>query len=119
MGFMHMIRNKTRKTVICRKKEIFSSILAKAKGLMFSAQIKDTGYIFPFSTPRRIDLHMFFVFFPIDLLFLDEHKKVIEIKEGFMPFTLYCSKKKANYLIELPAGIIKESATRIGDELFF
>jgi uncharacterized membrane protein (UPF0127 family) len=116
---MHMIRNKTRKTVICRNKKMLFSPFEKAIGLMFSRPIKDIGYVFIFDTPRKIDLHMFFVFFPIDVLFLDAQKKVVEIKENFMPFTLYSSKNTASYFIELPSGTIKETKTREGDFIQF
>jgi uncharacterized membrane protein (UPF0127 family) len=84
---------------------------------MFHKKITDTGYIFVFDTPRRIDLHMFFVFFPIDLLFLDKEKRVIEMKKGFAPFSVYYSKEKTGYVIELPAGSIKD--IEIGNILDF
>ncbi|MCM2325343.1 MAG: DUF192 domain-containing protein [Candidatus Woesearchaeota archaeon] len=103
--------------ILCRKKKILTSIFSKASGLMFSRPIKDTGYIFVFSEPRRIDLHMFFVFFPIDVLFLDDKKRIIEMKKDFLPFTFYYSKKKASYVIELPAGY--SDKTKIGDIIKF
>ena len=60
---------------------------------------------------------MFFVFFPIDVLFLDEDKKVVEIKKKFEPFTLYNPKNKAKYVIELPQGAVKNTNTKIGDKV--
>ena len=44
---------------------------------------------------------MFFVFFPINVLFLDKNKQIIEIKKNFRPFTTYKSKNKANYVVEI------------------
>jgi uncharacterized protein len=114
-----MIINRTKKTIICRKKKILLSMFDKATGLMFSKPIKDTGYIFVFDTPRNIDLHMFFVFFSIDVLFLNSQKKVVGIKENFKPFTLYSSETNASYFIELPCGKIKETKTEIGDFIQF
>jgi uncharacterized protein len=114
-----MITNKTRNKVICKNKKMLLSLLAKATGLMFSKPIKDTGYVFVFDTPRNIDLHMFFVFFPIDVLFLDSKKKVVEMKENFRPFTLYSSGTTASYFIELPCGKIEETKTKIGDFIQF
>ena len=110
-----MIKNLTKKTVLAKNKKILINIFAKAKGLMFSKKLIDTGYIFIFSKPRRIDLHMFFVFYPIDILFLDESKKVIEIKENLKPFTFYISKNKAKYVVELPQETIKKSKTKLKD----
>lgn len=62
---------------------------------------------------------MFFVFFPIDLIFLDKNKKVIEIKENFRPFTIYNSSKKAMYVIECGDGTVKKTRTTIGDKIKF
>lgn len=114
-----MIKNKSKNSRLAKNKRILTTIFAKAKGLMFSRKINDTGYIFVFSKPRKIDLHMFFVFFPIDVLFLDENKKVIEIKEHFKPFTFYISKNKAKYIIELPHKAIKNSKTKLKDFIEF
>ena len=46
---------------------------------------------------------MFFVFFSIDLFYLNKNKEVIEIKKDLKPFTFYNPKEKAQYLIEAPA----------------
>jgi uncharacterized membrane protein (UPF0127 family) len=108
---------KANNKMICRNKKILTSIFSKASGLMFSRPIKDIGYIFVFETPRRIDLHMFFVFFPIDVLFLDANKKLIEIKKDFRPFTFYYSKSKASYVIELPAKY--SDKVKLGDMIEF
>ncbi|MBD3248915.1 DUF192 domain-containing protein [Candidatus Woesearchaeota archaeon] len=78
--------------------EIVEGAFGKARGLMFS---KKKNLIFVFHKERRVGLHMFFVFFPIDVLFLDEDKKIIEIKKNFKPFRFYKSKKKAKYVVEI------------------
>ena len=54
-----------------------------------------------FNKERNISLHNFFVFYPINVLVLNENKKVIEIKNNFGPFTFWNSKNKGKYLIEL------------------
>ena len=54
-----------------------------------------------FNKERNISLHNFFVFYPINVLVLNENKKVIEIKNNFRPFTFWNSKNKGKYLIEL------------------
>ena len=81
------VKNRTTKTVLCQRKKVLSTVFQQARGLMFRRKITETAYIFTLTKPRRIDLHMFFVFFPIDVLFLDEDKKIVEMKEGFLPFT--------------------------------
>jgi len=112
-----MIINSSKKKILAKKCKECKSILSKARGLMFSFPIKNKGLIFFFEKEKQIDLHMFFVFYPIDLIFLDKSKKIIEMREKFMPFTFYISKKKAKYLLELPARTIKKSNSEIDDEI--
>jgi len=98
-------------------KPIFcKNIFSKALGLMFS---KPKTLIFIFKREKIISLHMFFVFFPIDVLFLDKNKKIVEIKENFKPFTFYTPKNKALYIIELPRGIIQKTKAKVGYILSF
>lgn len=73
---------------------------SKFRGLMFS---KRKTLIFEFKEDTNVPLHMLFVFFPIDVLFLNEKKTVLEVKKNFMPFTFYSPKHKARYVIEIPS----------------
>ncbi|MBL7054752.1 DUF192 domain-containing protein [Candidatus Woesearchaeota archaeon] len=84
---------------------------------MFSTKPKTL--IFIFKKEKIIPLHMFFVFFPIEVLFLDKNKIVAEIKENFKPFTFYSPRKKSKYIIELPKDSIKKSKTKINDKIIF
>ena len=83
----------------------YTGIWGKARGLMFS---KRKNIMFVFDKEQIISLHMWFVFFPIDVIFLDKNRKVVEIKENFRPFTFYKSKKKAKYVIEIADKELKE-----------
>ena len=78
--------------------EICTSTWSKARGLMFSRK-KDLMFVF--KKEKIIPLHMFFVFFPIHVLFLNKNKKIVEIKNNFKPFTFYTPKNKAMYIVEL------------------
>jgi uncharacterized membrane protein (UPF0127 family) len=113
-----MIKNTTRDSVLNPRVVYHDTILSKASGLMFSRKI-DRAHIFIFKKPRRIDLHMFFVFYPIDVLFLNREKEVIEIKKNFKPFTIYVSKRRASFVIELPESTVNNTKTRIGDKITF
>ena len=112
-----MLKNKTKGVVLAKKTKICKSSLSKAVGLMFSK--KGKTLIFTFNKEKIIPLHMLFVFYPIDLLFLDKRRKVAEIKQNFKPFTFYTPRTKAQYIIELPAGAIKKANTAIGDTISF
>jgi len=80
--------------------KVCKSPWSQARGLMFS---KPKTLLFSFKTPRRVLVHNFFVFFPIDILFLDEKKQIIETKLNFKPFSIYKSQKKASFLLEKPS----------------
>lgn len=111
--------NTTKKQTIVDNFIICNSHLSKARGLMFRRKkyIKNNSLIFIFKKQRIMDMHMFFVFYPIDILFLDANKKITEIKKKFLPFTVYSSKKSAKYVIELPKGSIEQKDISVNDEL--
>jgi|TARA_B100001971_G_C17941717_1_gene407992 uncharacterized membrane protein (UPF0127 family) len=98
--------------------KLLKSKWSQAKGLMFST--KPSCMLFDFKKEKRISLHMFFVFFPIDVLFIDKNKNIVEIKEDFKPFTTYTSESdRIQYIIELPLDSVANSKTRIYDKLKF
>ena len=92
--------------------DICISAWRKAKGLMFS---RKKNLMFIFDDEKERSLHMLFVFFPIDVLFLDKNKKIVEIKKDFKPFTFYKSKKEAQYIVEL----VEKHKYKIGKKIKF
>ena len=113
---MLKIKNLTRKKIIAGNARLCRSILSKAIGLVFS---KKKALIFVFKKEKIVPLHMLFVFYPIDVLFLNKEKIVVEKKEKFMPFTFYTPKNKAKYIIEIPTKLAKKTKTGIGDKIKF
>lgn len=105
-----MIFNKSQKKLIAGKHTSCNSFFSKALGLMFS---KRKSLIFTFNKEQKISLHMFFVFYPIHVILLDKNFKVVEIAR-LKPFTIYNSKKKAKYALEIPDP---ESIPELGDEI--
>ena len=101
-----MIKN--RDEIISQDELYCDSFFQLARGLMFRSK---QNLIMKFPKERRINLHMFFVFFPIDVLVLDSSMKVVEVKKNFKPFTFWNSKKKGKYVVEL--GFAKD--VRVGD----
>ena len=101
-----MIFNKTQKKQITSKVVFFNSIFSQFMGLRFKKKsfCKNKGFIFPLNKSVPILIDMFFVSFPIDLIFLDKNNKVIEIKKSFRPWQSYRPKTRPNKLIELLSG---------------
>ena len=116
-----MLRNKSKKKVLSGQVKLCTSFLLKFKGLMFSSrkEVVDKSYVFVFDREQSAGLHMWFVFYPIDVLFLDSKKRVVEIKERFLPFTFYFPTRKAKYVVELGAGKIRKTSTQVGDLIEF
>lgn len=114
-----MIINKSKEKILAHDAKICRSVLLKARGLMFYMKIKGFGLVFEFNLERKRSLHNFFVFFPIDVVFLNKDQEIVEIKERFKPFTMYFPKQKSKYIIELPAGIIANTGSQIGDVVNF
>lgn len=109
-----MIRNKTRKTILSRDVRVFLSSWKQALGLMFRLQSPKWGALFAFKQPRRVSIHMFFVFFPLDILWIDESGEVVDMKT-LKPWSLYAPRGVCSYVIELPCGTILKTRTQIGD----
>lgn len=74
-----------------------TGFFGKIIGLMFS---KKRNLLFELNN-KKIIIHSFFVFFPIQLYFLDEEFKIID-KVVLNPFWFYFPKVKARYLVEIP-----------------
>jgi Uncharacterized conserved protein len=62
-------------------------------------------------------IHMFFMRFAIDAVFADKNNKVVGLVERLRPFRLSPIFFKAYFVIELPAGTIQETRTKIQDRL--
>jgi len=107
------------KKIVCTKVIFRNNVFSKGFGLMCHKKIVDEAHIFLFNEKKRVALTMWFVFFPIDVLYLDENKKIVEIKENFKPFKNYYPKKEAMFVIELPNGTVKEKKLKIEDKLNF
>ena len=111
--------NDTKNIVIEKKVKFALNFFSQAKGLMFESKINfDYALIFPLATKTiaGASIHCLFVFFPIDVIYLDENKIVVDIKRNVPPFALYrAPKKPAKYFVEVLAG--KAMQTQVGDRI--
>jgi uncharacterized protein len=97
-----MIKNITTKKVLVKDFEICKTPFQKFRGLMFR---KPTNLVFIFNRLMKVSLHMWFVFYRINVIFLDDKFKVVDLKKNFLPWTFYTSKKKCKYIIEIPSKV--------------
>ena len=61
-------------------------------------------------------IHMFFMKFAIDVVFLDRHKRVLKTVTGLRPWRL-AMKFGAHSVLELPVGTVAASGTMRGDQI--
>ncbi|MCK4521772.1 MAG: DUF192 domain-containing protein [Nanoarchaeota archaeon] len=112
-----MIKNQTKNKILAEDFKLCNSEFEKLKGLMFTKKISK-ALVFVSGKEQNISMHMFFVFYPIDVLWLNKNKKIIQIKKDFRPFRI--SKGcKARYVIELEKGTIEKTKTETGDIVRF
>jgi uncharacterized membrane protein (UPF0127 family) len=99
------------KKFLCKTRTVKG--LSANVGLMFRSYLKKGESLTLELPKKRIEIHTFFVFFPIDLFFLDEDFRVIE-KASMKPWRIYLPKKNARYLLEANKG---ELNLRLRDKL--
>jgi hypothetical protein len=109
------ITNKTRKTLLGDAISVANTSATRRTGLL-----KHTGlgrgeglWITPCES-----VHTFFMKFPIDLVYLDRKRIVKKVRDA-MPAWRMSVCFSAHSIIELPAGVVKETGTAAGDELEF
>jgi uncharacterized protein len=60
-------------------------------------------------------IHTFAMRFPIDVVYLDTDRIVIDVEEEVKPWRMAAVRIKAASVLELPIGAIRESQTALGD----
>lgn len=99
--------------VLASNIEIADSFLQQARGLMFRRSLADdSALVFQFDSAAKRDVHMLFVPFAIDALWLVDNKVVG--KKRLKPW-IGLGRETAETLLELPAGAADEVA--VGDRV--
>jgi uncharacterized protein len=113
--------NRTRDTVLCERLEDAGGLGGQSRGLLGRASLDgDAGLLFingrfnPFMW-----MHMFFMKFAIDIVFLDKNDRVIKIDKALKPWRVSSMVFGARKAIELAAGAAAVSGTAVGDAIAF
>lgn len=108
------IYNQTRQTLIAENVLVAKSFFARAKGLLGK---KTLGPDEALVIPGCQAIHMVFMRFPIDVIFVDKKGLVAGLVPGIKPFCLSPIFFNAAFAIELKAGTIARTRTNKGDRL--
>jgi len=104
--------------VILKNVVLADSFLKRFKGLMLKSRpARSHGLLFAFRKKGRHSVHTCFMRFAIDLVYLDDNGRIVEIKENLCPWRFYRPKSGAKYLLELPAGDANIFGLHLGQQL--
>ena len=93
---------------------VADTTLARLRGLIGRMRLRSDEALWV--VPSR-GIHTFGVLFPIDVVYLDAELRVIDIVENLRPLRIAPIRWKCASVLQLPAGTVGESGTRIGDRL--
>ena len=108
------IRNLTRNTPIADRATTANTPFKRMTGLLGRASLGPGEALV--ITPCQ-SIHMLFMKFPIDIIFIDHQGTVVGLCPGIRPFQFSPLFFKAHSAIEVPAGTIGSSRTQIGDSI--
>ena len=104
---------------IASKVDIAKNFRSKTLGLMFRKNIpEDYALLFMFKEPEVVGVHMLFMRFSIDVIFLDMDKKIIA-SAVLSPWIGYKQIKMVKYFIEMKQNTIKKYGIKTGDIISF
>ena len=90
------------------------SLWQHTMGCMFQSEMQPL--IFIFKHPKKIGIHTCFVQQSIDIAFLNEKNKIIELKLDMKPWQFYTSKSAPKYMVETKS---KQFNLKLGDKVIF
>jgi len=108
------LANQTRSTVVAGEVRLARSPWARGLGLMGHPGLAPGQALV---LQPESSIHMFFMRFPLDVLFLDGAGQVLHLYESLRPWRLSRIVRGAKQVVELPPGSIAASGTQIGDHL--
>lgn len=110
----YCVYNQTRECFLSLNVTAADTIFSRLRGLIGRLKLKSDEGIWV--VPSR-GIHTLGLLFPLDLIYLDEHYRVIHLVEYFPSFRIAPLKTQAESVLELPTHTIYSSQTQPGDEL--
>lgn len=110
------IQNNTQQTTISDKCRMAEDFKTRLIGLLDRSEIHPGEALV--ITPCQ-QIHMFFMKFPIDVIFVDRSDTVVGLVENIQPFGLSSIIRNSYRAIEVPVGTIAQTRTCMGDSIQF
>lgn len=104
---------------ICVKVEIADNQEKRTQGLMFREKLgKNEGMLFVFDKENYLNFWMKNMKIPLDIIWLDRNKKIIDIHKNVLPCRDSCPdltpSQKAQYVLEVNSGFTDKNNISIG-----
>jgi len=111
--------NETRNTWLCETLEQARGMAEQGRGLLGRDRLEPgTGMLFENESLLPVMwMHMFFMRFPIDIVFLDKNNRVLMINHSLKPWRLSSMVWRAKRALELEAGAAIRSGASVGDTI--
>lgn len=108
------IENVTRGSTLATQARRAANFVTRARGLMMAPPLPNGGglVIEPCNS-----IHMFFMRYPLDIVFLGKGGEVVFMYKGIKPWRMGRLVRGARLAIELPEGAIERSGTQVGDRI--
>ena len=107
------LRNLDRGALLADRVEVADRWWSRARGLLGRKLREGDGLLI---RPCRA-VHMLGMTYPIDVLFLDADHRVVAVYPGLRPARVTGYHRGAAMALELPAGVVERTGTRVGDRL--
>jgi uncharacterized protein len=108
------VKNLTREVTLVRGGRVADNRWSRLKGLIGVRSLPEGDGLL--IKPCK-GVHCMFMSIPIDVLYVDRDDRVIGVDEGMKPWQIGRIYGKGRYVIELPAGTLAQTGTRVGDAL--
>jgi uncharacterized membrane protein (UPF0127 family) len=104
--------------------ELADTRARQIRGLMFREGLaKDRGMLFVYKRPEQRSFWMFQTRIPLDILFIDGEKQILNIEEADscqrIPCRHYLSRGRALYVLEINRGLSRQYGFRPGTGVEF
>jgi uncharacterized protein len=114
------ITNETKSKVLAKEIILCDNLWSSMRGLMLRKELeKGQALIIDLHKDKNASIHMFLVGFPIDVIWLNSEKLVVDTAHDVKPNTITNPSKFARYIIELPKGTFNEKPVSFGDRFSF
>lgn len=108
------VTNITRGTTVGDRIRVARSMRARIVGLLATDRLDPGEGLW---IERAASIHMFFMRFPIDAVFVDADGTVTKVVADLAPWRVVWWARGARDCLELPAGAAAKAQVRVGDRL--